>query len=80
VTREELARVVLSLGLQRFDPLINSLLPPAFRKPVSVVPTVTREDEVVLNNMRRILAFLSAGSPAARSVSAQVCSWVDAIG
>lgn len=76
VTREELAKVVLSLGLQRFDPLINSLLLPAFRRPLSVVPIVTREDEVVLNNMRRIVAFLSKGSPAARSVSAQVCGWV----
>jgi aarF domain-containing kinase len=71
VTREELAKVVLSLGLQRFDPLINSMLVPAFRRPLSVVPIVTREDEVVLNNMRRIVAFLSTGSPAARSVSAQ---------
>jgi hypothetical protein len=60
VTREELARVVMSLGLQRFDPIISSFTLPGFRRPVSLVPTVTREDEVVLNNVRRIMAFLAA--------------------
>jgi aarF domain-containing kinase len=76
VTREELARVVMSLGLQRFDPIISSFTLPGFRRPVSLVPTVTREDEVVLNNVRRIMAFLAAGSPASRTLSAQVRGWV----
>ncbi|XP_024359364.1 uncharacterized protein [Physcomitrium patens] len=71
VTREELARIVMTLGLQRFDPILNSFALPGFRRHLSLVPTVTKEDEVVLNNMRRVVAFLSSGSPASRSISEQ---------
>lgn len=76
VTREELARIVMTLGLQRFDPILNSFALPGFRRHLSLVPTVTKEDEVVLNNMRRVVAFLSSGSPASRSISEQVRIWV----
>eukprot|EP00850_Spirogloea_muscicola_P023767 SM000387S14684 [mRNA] locus=s387:58799:61633:+ [translate_table: standard] len=38
-------------------------------RPLRLVPDVTEEDEVVLGNVRRILEFLTAGSPAARSLS-----------
>nr|PNR35367.1 hypothetical protein PHYPA_023267 [Physcomitrium patens] len=71
VTREELARVVTTLGLQRFDPMLNAFPLPGFTRAISIVPTVTKEDEILLNNMRRVVAFLSSGSPASRSVSAQ---------
>ncbi|KAG0564360.1 hypothetical protein M758_8G100000 [Ceratodon purpureus] len=71
VTREELAKVVMSLGLQRFDPIISSFTLPGFRRQVSLVPTVTSDDQIVLNNVRRIVAFLTSGSPASQSLSAQ---------
>ena len=75
MTREELARVVMSLGLQRFDPIISSFTLPGFRRQVSLVPIVTSEDQIVLNNVRRIVAFLTSGSPASQSLSAQVRGW-----
>lgn len=73
VTREQLARLVVLLGLDRFNPILSTMTLPGLRRSVSLTPTVTQEDEIVLNNMRRIVAFLSSGSKASQSF-AQVCS------
>lgn len=73
VTREQLARLVVLLGLDRFNPILSTMTLPGLRRPVSLTPTVTQEDEIVLDNVRRIVAFLSSGSRASQSF-AQVCS------
>lgn len=73
VTREQLARLVVLLGLDRFNPILSTMTLPGLRRSVSLTPTVTQEDEIVLNNVRRIVAFLSSGSKASQSF-AQVCS------
>lgn len=73
VTREQLARLVVILGLDRLNPILGTLAIPGLRRPLSLTPTLTQEDEAVLNNVRRIVGFLSAGTIASRSLS-QVCA------
>ncbi|CAM6088773.1 unnamed protein product [Calypogeia fissa] len=71
VSREQLARVMVVLGIDRLRPVfMQSVLPllPGLR-PLTYVPSVTPEDETVLNNVNRILEFLTIGTPASSSVT-----------
>ncbi|BBN12396.1 aarF domain-containing kinase [Marchantia polymorpha subsp. ruderalis] len=68
VSREQLARVMVGLGIDRLRPVLSVVPIPGLR-PFVLVPTVTPEDETVLNNVRRIVAFLSVGTSSSRSIS-----------
>lgn len=59
VTREQLVKVTASLGIA---PVIGMV--PAFGpiKPAVLLPTITEEDKMILNNVQRVVDFLIAGS------------------
>ncbi|KAL3694793.1 hypothetical protein R1sor_008444 [Riccia sorocarpa] len=69
VSREQLGRVMVGLGIDRLRPVFSPMAVPGLIRPFALVPTVTAEDETVLNNVRRIVAFLSAGTPSAQSLA-----------
>ncbi len=73
ITREQLAQLVVISGLDRLNPVLSSMILPGGLKPTILIPVVTQEDEIVLNNVRRIVGFLSAGTPSSRSLSQVIC-------
>lgn len=57
------------LGVQHAPPVFSMV--PAFGpfKPAALLPTVTEEDKVILNNVQKVVEFLAAGSSLSRSSS-----------
>ncbi|GMP55687.1 hypothetical protein CsSME_00020436 [Camellia sinensis var. sinensis] len=67
VTREQLVRIMAVLGIGNAAPVFSMVPALGPIRPVGLVPTVTEEDEVILNNVQKIIEFLTAGSSASRS-------------
>lgn len=62
VTREQLVNIVSSLGIGNVAPAMRIV--PAFGpiRPVALLPTITEEDKTILNNVQKVVEFLTAGS------------------
>ncbi|XP_060959856.1 uncharacterized protein LOC115722553 [Cannabis sativa] len=62
VTREQLVRTMALLGLGNTTPIFS--MAPTFGpfKPAGLLPTVTEEDKVILNNVQKVVEFLTAGT------------------
>lgn len=60
VTREQLVNIVSSLGIGNVAPAMRIV--PAFGPPVALLPTITEEDKTILNNVQKVVEFLTAGS------------------
>lgn len=67
VTREQLVQIMAALGLPNVSPVFSMV--PSFGpiKPAALLPTVTEEDRVILNNVRTVVEFLTAGSSISRT-------------
>lgn len=67
VTREQLVRIMALLGLANPTPIFSMV--PTFGpfKPAGLLPTVTEEDKVILNNVQKVVEFLTAGSSISRT-------------
>ncbi|KAK8983740.1 hypothetical protein V6N11_009527 [Hibiscus sabdariffa] len=63
LTREQLVQLLSVLGVRSAAPVF-SLVPTAVGpfKPAGLLPSVTEEDRIILNNVQKILEFLTAGS------------------
>lgn len=75
VSREQLVQIIAFLGIGNVTPvfsLVPSLGP--FRT-AALLPTITEEDKVILNNVQKIVQFLAAGS-AAPSNQVMANSWL----
>ncbi|KAM1574899.1 hypothetical protein ACFX10_031379 [Malus domestica] len=66
VTREQLVRTMAILGLGNPTPVFSMVPTFGLFKPAGLVPTITEEDRVILNNVQTILEFLTAGSSMSR--------------
>uniref|UniRef100_A0A0D6R6K3 Protein kinase domain-containing protein n=1 Tax=Araucaria cunninghamii TaxID=56994 RepID=A0A0D6R6K3_ARACU len=62
ISREQLANLSTLLGIERLVPVFGIVPVLGSLRPAALLPTVTEEDRIVLNNVRRILEFLTAGS------------------
>ncbi|GAU30490.1 hypothetical protein TSUD_18700, partial [Trifolium subterraneum] len=64
VTREQLVRIMSLLGVQNaIASPIFGMVPTIGRfRPAALIPTITEEDKVILNNVQKVLEFLTAGS------------------
>lgn len=62
VTREQLVRLMSIFGLGNATPVFSMVPSIGPFKPVAFIPTITEEDKVILNNVQKILEFLTAGS------------------
>ncbi|GLJ04873.1 hypothetical protein SUGI_0005350 [Cryptomeria japonica] len=62
ISREQLVNLTTILGIERFIPVFGTVPLLGSFRPAALLPTVTEEDKIVLNNVRRITEFLTAGS------------------
>ncbi|GMH08021.1 hypothetical protein Nepgr_009861 [Nepenthes gracilis] len=62
ITREQFVRIMAVLGFGNAAPIFSMV--PAFGpiRPSAFLPTITEEDRVILNNVEKIIAFLTEGS------------------
>ncbi|XP_058724331.1 uncharacterized protein LOC131595847 [Vicia villosa] len=69
VTREQLVKIMSLLGVQNAIPIFNMVPTIGRFKPAALLPTITEEDKVILNNVQRVLEFLTAGSSLSSTTS-----------
>lgn len=67
VTREQLVGIMSLLGIQNATPIFNMVPSIGPFKPAALIPTITKEDQVILNNVQKVLEFLTAGSSLSRT-------------
>ncbi|CAL1354437.1 unnamed protein product [Linum trigynum] len=60
VTREQLVQILALVGFGNAPPVF-SMVPRPFR-PAALLPSITEEDKVILNNVQKVIEFLTAGS------------------
>jgi hypothetical protein len=67
VTRDQLVQIMSVLGVGNAAPVFSMV--PAFGpfKPAALLPTTTEEDKVILNNVQKVVEFLTAGSSRSRT-------------
>lgn len=72
IAREQLVQIMAVLGMGDAAPVFSMV--PAFGliKPAALLPTVTEEDKVILNNVQKIVEFLTAGSSKSRPLNQSV--------
>lgn len=62
VTREQLVQIMAILGIQNPAPIFSMVPALGPLRPAALLPTITEEDKVILNNVQKIIEFLTAGS------------------
>lgn len=67
ITREQLVQVMAFLGVGNAAPVFGMVPTFGFVRPAAFLPTVTEEDKVILNNVQKVVEFLTAGSSISRS-------------
>lgn len=67
VSREQLVQVMATVGIRNTVPIFSMV--PSFGsvKPAGLLPTITEEDRIILNNVQAVLEFLTAGSSNSRT-------------
>lgn len=67
ISREQLVQIMAIVGIRNVTPVF-SLVPTLgpFRT-AALLPTITEEDKVILNNVQKIVQFLAAGTTASSS-------------
>lgn len=67
ISREQLVQIMAFVGIGNVTPVF-SLVPTLgpFRT-AALLPTITEEDKVILNNVQKIVQFLAAGTAASSS-------------
>ena len=71
LSREQLVQITTALGIRNSAPIF-SMVPTFGRlRPAGLLPTITEEDKVILNNVQKVLEFLTGGG--SKSTINQVC-------
>lgn len=67
ITREQLVQVMAVFGIQNATPIFSMV--PSFGtiRPTGLIPYITEEDKVILNNVQKIVEFLTAQDSKPRS-------------
>ncbi|KAF5464954.1 hypothetical protein F2P56_014991 [Juglans regia] len=67
VTRDQLVQIMSFLGVRNAAPVFSMV--PTFGpfKPAALLPSISEEDKVILNNVQKIVEFLTAGSSISRT-------------
>jgi hypothetical protein len=61
VTREQLVEIMSFLGIGNPAPMFSMVPALGPLRPAALLPTITEEDKVILNNVQKILEFLTDG-------------------
>ncbi|GLT97838.1 hypothetical protein SLE2022_153840 [Rubroshorea leprosula] len=67
LTREQLVQVMATLGFNNAVPVFSMVPALGPFRPAGLLPRVTEEDRVILNNVQKIVEFLTEGSSISRS-------------
>lgn len=67
VTREQLVQIMAVLGIGNATPVFSMVPALGPFKPAALLPTITEEDKIILNNVQKIVEFLTAGSSISRT-------------
>ncbi|KAF9606301.1 hypothetical protein IFM89_024969 [Coptis chinensis] len=69
VSREQMVQLMAALGIRNPVPIFSMV--PSFGplKPAAFLPTVTEEDRIILNNVQKVVEFLTTGTSNLRSPS-----------
>ncbi|KAI3469930.1 hypothetical protein Pfo_026592 [Paulownia fortunei] len=72
VTREQLVQIMAFLGIGNVTPVFS--LVPALGpiRTAALLPTITEEDKIILNNVQKIVEFLAAGTVASSNQGVNV--------
>lgn len=62
VSRQQLVQIMALLGIRNAPPVFSMVPALGPFKLAALLPTITEEDEVILNNVQKIVEFLTAGS------------------
>ncbi|XP_022722756.1 uncharacterized protein LOC111279945 isoform X2 [Durio zibethinus] len=62
LTREQLVQIMSVLGVRNAAPVFSMVPTVGPFKPAGLLPSITEEDKIILNNVQKILEFLTAGS------------------
>ncbi|KAL4295391.1 hypothetical protein GQ457_12G001770 [Hibiscus cannabinus] len=62
LTREQLVQLLSVLGVRNAAPVFSLVPTVGPFKPAGLLPSITEEDRIILNNVQKILEFLTAGS------------------
>jgi aarF domain-containing kinase len=68
VSREQLVQIAATLGIRNLTPVFGMVPVRA----TSLLPTITTEDKVILNNVEKVVKFLTAGTSNSNSTSDRV--------
>ncbi|CAA6655383.1 unnamed protein product [Spirodela intermedia] len=60
LSRDQLVQIAAALGIRNPSPVFFSMVP--VRTP-ALLPTITEEDKVILNNVEKVVKFLTSGTP-----------------
>nr|GEU79927.1 aminoglycoside phosphotransferase [Tanacetum cinerariifolium] len=67
VTREQLVQVMSVLGIRNPTPVFSMVPSFGTMRPTGLIPYVTEEDKIILNNVQKIIEFLIASDSRPRS-------------
>lgn len=65
VSREQLVQIAATLGLRNPTPVFGMVS----MRATALLPTITAEDKVILNNVEKVVKFLTAGTSNSNSTS-----------
>lgn len=69
VTREQLVQLMSSLGIRSPNPLFSMVPTFGSFRTTALVPTITQEDRIILNNVQKVVEFLTEGTSISRQPS-----------
>ncbi|KAL2463271.1 Protein kinase superfamily protein [Forsythia ovata] len=64
VTREQLVQIMAFFGIGNLSPLFSMVPALGPIRPAAFLPTITEDDKVILNNVQKIIEFLTSGTAA----------------
>ncbi|KAF5199464.1 Activity of bc1 complex kinase 3 protein [Thalictrum thalictroides] len=62
VSREQMVQIMAALGIRNSVPVFSMVTSFGPLKPAALLPTVTEEDRIILNNVQRVVEFLTTGT------------------
>ncbi|KAK6161792.1 hypothetical protein DH2020_005173 [Rehmannia glutinosa] len=72
VTREQLVQIMAFLGVGNVTPVFSLVPTLGPIRTTALLPSITEEDKVILNNVQKIVEFLAAGSAASSNQGVNV--------
>uniref|UniRef100_A0A7N1A4F9 Protein kinase domain-containing protein n=1 Tax=Kalanchoe fedtschenkoi TaxID=63787 RepID=A0A7N1A4F9_KALFE len=69
VTREQLVQLMSGLGIRNPAPVFSMVPALGSIRTTALVPTITQEDRIILNNVQKVVEFLTEGTSVSRQPS-----------